>query len=84
MKFRKKFSPHYEYLLISTEEIKYSDPEYVAVIVTLSNNGELSDILGDMLIEDGHENIVSVIESNTKKFNNNELIKASEVYNGRR
>lgn len=84
MKFRKKFSPHYEYLLISTEEIKYSNPEYVAVIVTLSNTDELSNILNDMLIDHGHENIVDSIESTNEKLNNNELIKASEVYNGRK
>ena len=84
LKFVKKFNPHYEYLLISTDEIKYSDPEYVAVIVTLSNDGDLSDILTSVLIDEGYEDIVDEINSTNQKLNDNELIKASEVYNGRR
>lgn len=84
LKFSKKFNPHYEYLLISTDEIKYSDPEYVAVVITLANDGDLSEILSSMLTEDGHEDLVEEISSTNEKLSNNELIKASEVYNGRR
>ena len=84
LRFSKKFNPHYDYLLISTEEIVYSDKDYIGLITELSYNDELYTALLDKIAADGHNDIVDYLPSNnTVQNNTNLLIKASEVYNGR-
>lgn len=84
LRFSKKFNPHYDYLFISTEEIIYSDKDYIGTIADLSHNGELYSTLLDKIAADGHNDVVDFLSSNNTVHNNtNLLIRASEVYNGR-
>lgn len=85
LKFSRKFNPHYDYLLISTEEVVYSNKDYIGLITELSYDDTLYKVLLDKIKHDGHNDVVDFLLSNNTTQNNiNTLIKASEVYNGGR
>ena len=83
LRLSRKFNPHYDYLLISTDEIIYSDPEYCATISILSSEEQLSEILNNKMLSDGQDMLVENIINTQDKLNDNKLIRASEVYNVR-
>lgn len=84
MRFSRKFNPPYEYLLISTDEIIYSDSEYIATIALLAQQKELHGILYKKMCADGYEEFVENISALEKNIitTDKRLVKASEVYNG--
>lgn len=84
LRFSRKFNPPYEYLLISTDEIIYSDSEYIATIALLAQQKELHGILYKKMCADGYEEFVENISALEKNIitTDKRLVKASEVYNG--
>lgn len=80
MRLAKKSNGHLGYLLISTSEIEYSDISYIAGISQIASNNNLSEILNEILIEAGHEELVRKITEDKIKHTDNKLVRASEVY----
>lgn len=71
----------FEYTLLTTKSIHYSDPIYLLALFSLSVSGDLSDLLANKLSEDGYS---QQLDSFIETIQDTEgLIKASEVYNVR-
>ena len=84
-----KFNKASNFLLIDTEDIRYSDPEYITTVLVLSEVGTLQEILYKRIEDDGHDEMIEVydnfmdeLEGKMVGETKNKLVKASEVYSG--